>query len=118
MVLAYVNDFLFFVSLVPKNLQVRGRLDKVLDRLGQLHHPDKGVWDPAMAYGLEAATCLTCVVCAICRHPTSNQISLVTRERPYHRRFAPGQYKRIQGGFEIAHTLPIKSVTVGTWPFA
>jgi hypothetical protein len=34
----YVDDILFFASLEEEALQVRHRLDKLLDRLGLLRH--------------------------------------------------------------------------------
>jgi hypothetical protein len=46
MVLPYVSDFLFFASSEQEALQVRERLDMLLDRLGLLRHPTKGFWEP------------------------------------------------------------------------
>jgi hypothetical protein len=45
-VLSYVDDFLFFASSHEDALQVRLRLDTLLDMLGLICHPTKGFSEP------------------------------------------------------------------------
>eukprot|EP00873_Tetraselmis_striata_P021607 jgi/Tetstr1/441871/TSEL_030081.t1 len=44
--LPYMNDFLFLADSRETALELRVRLDTLLDRLGMLCNPSNGVWEP------------------------------------------------------------------------
>jgi hypothetical protein len=44
--LRYFDDFLFFAPSKDEALLVRRHLDKVIDWLGLLRYPAKGLWKP------------------------------------------------------------------------
>eukprot|EP00873_Tetraselmis_striata_P004131 jgi/Tetstr1/424395/TSEL_014954.t1 len=44
--LPYMDDFLFLADSREAALELRGRLNTLLDRLGLLRNPNKGVWEP------------------------------------------------------------------------
>eukprot|EP00873_Tetraselmis_striata_P006615 jgi/Tetstr1/426879/TSEL_017092.t1 len=45
-ILPYVDDFLLFASSEPEALELRQRVADLLDSLGLLRNPDKGLWEP------------------------------------------------------------------------
>eukprot|EP00873_Tetraselmis_striata_P034851 jgi/Tetstr1/455115/TSEL_041967.t1 len=49
-ILPYVDDFLMFASSEPEALELRQRVADLLDSLGLLRNPSKGLWEPVQ-YG-------------------------------------------------------------------
>eukprot|EP00873_Tetraselmis_striata_P042614 jgi/Tetstr1/462878/TSEL_007827.t1 len=48
-ILPYVDDFLLFTSSEPEALELRQRVADLLDSLGLLRNPAKGLWEPRLA---------------------------------------------------------------------
>jgi hypothetical protein len=62
MILPYVDDYLLFASTEEHALTLRQRLAKLLDRVGMLRHPTKGLWIPSqvghhLGIDIDTTTC-------------------------------------------------------------